>query len=567
MRTDYTLRMHVSTRQLQEFANQSRNKAIVVAAVVCLLTIVACRLVASRLLRGLRAIATIARRVVETNDLSLTVPVIEDKDEVTDLARAFNSMLINIRQNEALRVELEASQEIFKHSAQVAHDIRSPLAALGAVLGDTTDLKEESRILVRNSVNRIQDIANGLLQKRRGDHIDVEERVVLLPSLLETIVSEKRAQFRARLDLSITCGSDGHGYGAFARIHPSEFKRVLSNLVNNAVEALPHGGEVVISVTRTDTLVTVRCSDNGVGMPAEVLAKLGKESISHGKTGGNGLGVRHAFEVIESWGGTLSFETQKGQGTTAAISLPLATAPGWFVPVLNLGGIKTIVVLDDDASIHDVWKDRLNKLISRHQTIKHFGTASEFRKAFNAKAVSSTLFLIDYELIGSEVTGLDLIIEYGLQRRATLVTSRFEERDVIDCCLASGIGLIPKAAVSDVPIRLAESDLEPPEAVLIDDDALIRTVWISAAKKEGRRLAVFADKGSFLRARSTFPKETVFFIDSNLGENVHGEALARELFEQGFRKLHLCTGYDKARFKEMPWLASVRGKEPPSGWG
>jgi signal transduction histidine kinase len=124
---------------------------------------------------------------------------------------------------------------------QVSHDIRSPLAALNLVIKQITHLPEQDRLLVRNSVNRITDIANSLLNKSKNqlnEHSQTrnENKPELLYGIIDSIISEKRVEYRNKINVEIEFDFQ-HSYGAFALINPTEFSRVISNLVNNSVEA------------------------------------------------------------------------------------------------------------------------------------------------------------------------------------------------------------------------------------------------------------------------------------------------------------------------------------------
>ncbi len=141
-------------------------------------------------------------------------------------------------------LELEAEQirreETARVSAQVAHDIRSPLSALNLITGTLESIPEETRLIVRNSVNRINDIANNLLQKSKtkGFLSEVDEhsllRDVMLSTIVDTMVSEKRTQFREKMNVDIETDLS-NSYGLFSPLDPSQLSRAISNIVNYRV--------------------------------------------------------------------------------------------------------------------------------------------------------------------------------------------------------------------------------------------------------------------------------------------------------------------------------------------
>ncbi|MFA6521932.1 MAG: ATP-binding protein, partial [Candidatus Gracilibacteria bacterium] len=226
-------------------------------------------------------------------------------------------------------IEYEKAKLMHQVSAQVAHDIRSPLAALDMAVKDTAQIPEEQRIIIRSAVSRIRDIANSLLEKHRNvaktDSADANDSargvaepagVYLLSSLIDPLITEKRLQFRSKIGVDIDAHLGSSSYGLFAKVQPTEFKRVLSNLINNSVEALDKNGSVILKLSCREGKITITVRDTGKGVSPEVLAKLGTRGETHGKSGGSGLGLYHARTSLESWGGTLNISSELGKGTT-----------------------------------------------------------------------------------------------------------------------------------------------------------------------------------------------------------------------------------------------------------
>ena len=508
------------------------------------------------------------------------------------LALSWHHRILNL-ELAASRMKVEKESAIEQIAAQVAHDIRSPLAALEIVSGAIAQLPEDKRILIRAAVGRIRDIANNLLDRRRArvagagspSAASVAPEAAsprLLSSLIDPVVSEKRLQFRSHSRVDIEPRLDASSYGLFAAVQPVEFKRLLSNLVNNAVEAFGEGaGAVSVSLSAREGRALVSVQDNGKGIPPEVLAKLGRRGETHGKVGGSGLGLYHARSSAESWGGSLELSSEVGKGTTAILALPLAPAPGWFVPELLLAPGKAVVILDDDESIHQVWQGRLDALRAGAQGVPvvHVSTPDEIRDWVKneAAAAREALYLFDYELLGHRETGLALAEELGLGERVVLVTSRYEESEVLEGCRRLRARMIPKGLAGFVPIRVQAAKAPPAaapdekgarlDAVLIDDDALVRMNWSMAAKREGKSFKTYADAASFLAEldAGAISTDTPVYIDSNLADGVKGEVVALEINRRGFKRIRLATGHDPSAFAPMPHILEVIGKEPP--WG
>ncbi len=388
---------------------------------------------------------------------------------------------LNMSAKAAERKKLEAEIRLGKLAAQLAHDIRSPLAALNVIEPDLQTLPEDARVLLRSAIGRIRDIANNLLDKDRefhqkanhdskttqdAAHDPTQDPAIthaeplsehLLSSLIDPLITEKRMQYRSQMEIEIEANIDATSYGLFANIQPTEFKRVLSNLINNSVEALEDVGKISLSLSGGDHKIQIQIQDNGKGIPPEILEKIGKRGESHGKVGGSGLGLYHARTSVQSWGGELSIQSNE-RGTTVIITLPSVHPPEWFVSEIKLLPNSTVIILDDDSSIHHIWRARFESLHVNKQgiTVHHFSTPEAVQEWFISKpvAASAELYLLDFELLGQTDNGLDLSETLGITKQSILVTSRFEESKIRERCQKLGVKLIPKGLAGFVPIKV-----------------------------------------------------------------------------------------------------------------
>ena len=503
------------------------------------------------------------------------------KDEISQLAGEFNNLLYSLNAAQAELIDSKRQAAIGELSSQVAHDIRSPLAALDSVIKDASQLPEEKRLIIRSAVSRIRDIANNLLDKRRESigskaiaspvgAVLAEEpaSICLLSSLIEPLMTEKRLQYRSRIGLEIDSGMDERSYGLFARVQPVEFRRVLSNLIDNAVEAMGElkSGRVSLALSARGDWVSLGVQDNGRGITRDVLPRLGRKGESHGKSRGSGLGLYHAKTRVESWGGQLRLASKIGEGTLVIVELPKAPAPEWFISELWLHPDEAVVVLDDDASIHQVWQERFESLgQERSASVLHFSTPKEIRDwaSQNPKEARLAVYLMDYELLGYAETGLSLAKELGIGERTVLVTSRFDEPEILEECLKLGVRMIPKGLAVLAPIRLAQSPERIWDAVLIDDDPLVRMTWKHAASGAGKKLLSFSSPAEFFRALSGIHRKTAIYIDQELGGQITGIQAAARMTEFGFTEIYLATGHKGIPRRELEHLKGVVGKEPP----
>lgn len=384
-------------------------------------------------------------------------------NKIVELARRFEA-----KQEEVTK--LERAQEYARLASQVSHDIRSPLSALNMILTQLGSISEDKRILIRTSVNRINDIANSLLTQGKQQRVGLQNEgpnseEVLLASIVDALVSEKRVQFRQYQNIQIQAHLQDT-YGLFVRLNPIEFKRVLSNLINNSVEAITNqSGNIEIFIRPAHDSIILTVNDNGRGIPKSVLDKLGTFGVSHGKIdseSGSGLGIYHAKNTIKSFGGSLTINSCEGHGTTVTIRLPQTEPPKWFVRKLSLQTGQNVIVLDDDSSILEIWKQRFGKLSAGNKVeLVTFSNSSDLKKWIreNPDFSSTSTFLMDFELLGQSETGLDLIEHFDLAANAILVTSRFEEAHIKVRCQRLMVGLIPKAMAPLIPIEISSPKL------------------------------------------------------------------------------------------------------------
>lgn len=511
-------------------------------------------------------------------------------------------------------------------ASQVAHDIRSPLAALNMITRSLNEVPEDKRLMIRNSIQRINDIANdlltkGKLQKNPNDiganirsplknNIKTNPEVILLPALIDSLVSEKRIQYREQIQVQIQFDFK-NSFGDFVLADSKELMRVLSNLINNSVEAFENRpGEVIVSTEKIiqdvpqysetkkpsdASIVLIRIKDNGKGIPPNILERLGQQGVSHGKEGtqsGNGIGVYHAKKTIEDLGGEFKILSQVGIGTEIQIILPRTTPPIWFLNSLNLSRNSQIFALDDDISIHQIWKGRLSSLNASENQIylKSFTSADEFKKILNSSLNISNknqFYLIDYELLSQNTNGLKIIEELGLKENVTLVTSRYEEPQIQNKCTQLGIKLLPKQLAGFVPIIIENAIVDSTNTleistniisrefkthtnhntkydwVLIDDDPLVQMTWKIMSQEKQKKFIGFNSYKDFTDSMKSIDPSSKIYIDSNLGDGLKGEEIAKQIYSDGYKYLYIATGYEADHFKNLDYIQEVIGKEPP----
>jgi hypothetical protein len=309
-------------------------------------------------------------------------------------------------------------------------------------------------------------------------------------------------------------------------------------------------------------VVQITIEDTGKGISEEVLARLGSRGTSHGKASGSGLGLFHARASVKNWGGNLELRSKVGQGTTVIVTLPKAEPPRWFVRALEFTEDQTVVILDDDTSIHKVWERRLAFGPKR----VHLTSGEQLEQWLDVHGglAQSPIYLVDFELKGESRSGLDWIEAMGIQSQSILVSSRCEDAAVRERCMNQGVRMIPKGLAGFVPIQATDAvALSRPACVLIDDDFLVHLIWKSAADSASAEFMAFSSPEEFEAEMDQIDRDTPIYIDSDLGDGIRGEEVAPKYFAAGFRKIHLATGSAPQEIGVMDRCAGIVGKNAP----
>lgn len=242
----------------------------------------------------------------------------------------FRRSLRGLERRHRAELENQRTELVAWMAMQVSHDIKSPLAVLQTVARDTEGLPSEERKIILNAAQRISDITFDLLHKSKGLELQAPARTGNVPTseielsqLVQALGDEKRTEHQhnplIRIETHIP-----PGLNLRSRLAPKDLSRILSNLMNNAVQALGEGGGTVKLIAREQSAhLSVQVSDNGQGMTEEVLARVKTGSSSGFSTkGGHGLGLSHAHRELSQAGGRLDIISTPGAGTIVTVILP-----------------------------------------------------------------------------------------------------------------------------------------------------------------------------------------------------------------------------------------------------
>ena len=215
-------------------------------------------------------------------------------------------------------------EELNAIATQAAHDIRSPVMALESVTSSIENMEAARLRIIIHATRRINEIADNLISEYRKKfstqitYSTLEKNSETLNSILSNTREEKILTVNQKLNIQIQGSSH---YQLRDQAFAAELKRILSNLINNAIEAINTNGKIDIILTEFNHQILIEIRDDGKGIPKEAQSQIFERGTTN-KVYGAGLGLFHAKEVIEKYGGKIQLVSNVGQGTAISLIFP-----------------------------------------------------------------------------------------------------------------------------------------------------------------------------------------------------------------------------------------------------
>jgi signal transduction histidine kinase len=278
-------------------------------------------LLARKIMEPIEKLDLAAAEVARQN-YDYRVPV-HGHDELGRLAETFNNMCASIQSARRELIRQERISTIGRLSSSIVHDLRNPLAAIygGAeIMVDSELAPPQLKRLASNiyrASRRIQELLQDLVNVGRGKTEGAE-----ICRLYEVAA--------AGCD-SLAAPADAQGVSVRLEIPESielpleraRLERVFINLIGNALEAMPAGGEITISATLEPDNVTIQVADNGPGISPDIRDHLFQPFVSSGKKNGLGLGLALSRQTVLDHGGDMWVESKSDRGARFFLRLPL----------------------------------------------------------------------------------------------------------------------------------------------------------------------------------------------------------------------------------------------------
>jgi two-component system sensor histidine kinase BaeS len=290
-------------------------KAITAGALgLCVLAAVAIAVTLRRVAPPVSGLIRAARRV-EAGDYSTRVPI-RGPGEVRSLARAFNAMSARLEAEETRR------QSVL---ADIAHELRTPLTVIRSqaeAIADGVNPADETHLAPIVAATRtLESLADDLrtltLAEAGALHPD-REPVDVGPLVNETIEAFRAEAEAAGVRLDSRLATDLPSLEA----DPAQLRRVLGNLIANALAHTGRDGMVRVEASTSPGSVRLTVRDDGTGMPADLLPRVFDRFAKGPGSTGSGLGLAIVRDLVEAHGGTVSAESTEGIGTAVQVTLP-----------------------------------------------------------------------------------------------------------------------------------------------------------------------------------------------------------------------------------------------------
>jgi len=204
----------------------------------------------------------------------------------------------------------------------VMHDLKTPLAIISgyaqlmAMEENPVERQKGCKVLL-DQFSTIDAMTREVLDFAKGK-VELLKRKVLVNVFMTGLAEYIRPEFDERgIDLRVRTRHTGAW-----RFDEMKVRRAVVNIARNAAQAMGRGGRFSLQVAKLGESLVFRMSDTGPGIPEEIRARLFESFATHGKAEGTGLGLAIVKRIAEEHGGTITFRTGKGKGTTFILTLP-----------------------------------------------------------------------------------------------------------------------------------------------------------------------------------------------------------------------------------------------------
>jgi two-component system, NtrC family, nitrogen regulation sensor histidine kinase NtrY len=274
-----------------------------------------------------KSLKAISDKITETrlNKKNEKIELSEGNQELSTLITAYNAMVDDLEESTDKLMQGEREQAWREMAKQVAHEIKNPLTPMRLTVQSF-----ERRFDPKDPdvVNKMRDYSETLIQQ-----IDTMSSVASAFSNFASMPAQQNETLNVVSVIELALEIFNEDYIGFQNSHDeiitkidrAQLIRIITNLVKNGIQAIPEEQDfksIIVGVKKVNEEVLITVKDNGMGIDDDKTARIFEPKFTT-KTSGMGLGLSMIKNMVESYKGTISFETEKDKGTTFIVTLPL----------------------------------------------------------------------------------------------------------------------------------------------------------------------------------------------------------------------------------------------------
>lgn len=276
-----------------------------------------------------KSLKIITDKLQETNleHLNKKIELEEGSEEISLLVKSYNNMVDKLEESAVKLAQGEREQAWREMAKQVAHEIKNPLTPMRLTVQNYQRKFDESDPNVKN---KLDDYSKTLVQQ-----IDTMSAVASAFSNFASMPAQQNETLDVVKIVQLALDIFNEDYIQFnsteeeviARLDRTQLIRVLTNLVKNAIQAMPEELEnklILVSVYKNKNNVIISVKDNGKGVLEENKERIFEPKFTT-KSSGMGLGLAIIKNIIENYNGTITFKSEEGKGTEFFVSFPITS--------------------------------------------------------------------------------------------------------------------------------------------------------------------------------------------------------------------------------------------------
>jgi len=274
-----------------------------------------------------KSLKTISDKLSETSLTQKNEKIVLEANskEINLLIKAYNGMVDELEES-ALKLAQSEREEAWREMAkQVAHEIKNPLTPMRLTVQSFQRKFDQNDPNLKQKIN---DYSETLIQQ-----IDTMSSVASAFSNFASMPAQQNETLNVVDVVELTMDIFNEEYIHFkaeqeeiiSKIDRTQLVRIITNLVKNAIQAIPENQEnkaVCVNIKKASNNVIITIADNGIGIDTQNFNHIFEPKFTT-KSSGMGLGLSIIKSIIENYNGTITFESQKGKGTTFKVSLPV----------------------------------------------------------------------------------------------------------------------------------------------------------------------------------------------------------------------------------------------------